>query len=186
MNFDNVLIKPENLTRGLGSNLLYNVCHFVMGSRVKELCTLHYYCHSLTSCAIMIIDQVTASAARELAAANSSQRQMEAKFTAMLAAARDASLTGVSQAQQIEATSNAAAAAAVASVRELMREQDQRRQTAISGNGVACGIDSGAAVFKAPQVCDGFCSNWHSSFGCNILRFSVYTWWVIYKILLLN
>ena len=97
--------------------------------------------------------EVTASAARELAAALSAQRQMEAKSMEMLAAARDASLGGVSHAHHpVEPTTSAASAAAVASVRELMREQEQRRQTAMASG---TGPDYGApTVFKAPQVND--------------------------------
>ena len=76
---------------------------------------------------------------------------MEAKFTAMLAAARDTSLNGVSQAQQMEVASNAATAAAVASVRELLRDQEQRRQTALAGIG-GDAVAEAAPLFKAPQV----------------------------------
>ena len=76
---------------------------------------------------------------------------MEAKFTAMLAAARDTSLNGASQAQQMEVASNAATAAAVASVRELLRDQEQRRQAALTGTG-GDAVAEAAPLFKAPQV----------------------------------
>ena len=94
---------------------------------------------------------------------------MEAKFTAMLAAARDTSLNGASQAQQMEVASNAATAAAVASVRELLRDQEQRRQAALAGTG-GDAVAEAAPLFKAPQVFNVYISLWMGHSGLSICK----------------